>query len=485
MKTFNLFVVMPVMMMVVTTVTVSAADPPAQAPTSTSTSDLSPLSSLLLLHRSLHLSSESASFKKFLRCWFGSSDRSPWNERPFCTNRMVSDRRVTPSDIQHSAAYTDLGVLQIGIRAKVIENQSLLGADDDEVSEGGFTESSYWDTKDSDTAIAPPSSWITTRPRDPQGHNSSLGRVSSEEQPLPSVDSPTRGHSGYVMSRIRGDRRNDEDEDDEEEEEEHLAPADSAIVVPVDEPVFPPEGTKPASYPVPRAGLRDLWLMTTPSHHHLSSLSPPLQERSLAACTAPTAHYHITYTSPLLPLSGWSNPNQTLRITSTHALIDEDDIPESNQLPAKREATGIRDVGYGIRDTWVDPVEAVPEITPMTVGELIRYDSLRDRFTYGDRMESPGDSMDGGGVRHMLSGEAWAHSIGIGGQANHSRASDISRQDQMVETLRFIRDMRREMSDMQAELLALREQQRRARQPGPEARIPDHHDAYGDADSHI
>ncbi|GKE29114.1 hypothetical protein Tco_1444498 [Tanacetum coccineum] len=45
--------------------------------------------------------------------------------------------------------------------------------------------------------------------------------------------------------------------------------------------------------------------------------------------------------------------------------------------------------------------------------------------------------------------------------------------------------MRREMSDMQTELLALREQQRRARHPGPEARIPDHQDASGDADSHI
>ncbi|GJY76959.1 putative reverse transcriptase domain-containing protein [Tanacetum coccineum] len=55
----------------------------------------------------------------------------------------------------------------------------------------------------------------------------------------------------------------------------------------------------------------------------------------------------------------------------------------------------------------------------------------------------------------------------------------------MVETLRVIRDMRREMSDMQAELLSLREQQRRARQPGPEARIPDHQDAFGDADIHI
>ncbi|GJZ73914.1 hypothetical protein Tco_0638060 [Tanacetum coccineum] len=37
----------------------------------------------------------------------------------------------------------------------------------------------------------------------------------------------------------------------------------------------------------------------------------------------------------------------------------------------------------------------------------------------------------------------------------------------------------------QAELLALREQQRRAGQPGPEARIPDHQDASRDADSHI
>ncbi|GJX87662.1 putative reverse transcriptase domain-containing protein [Tanacetum coccineum] len=39
------------------------------------------------------------------------------------------------------------------------------------------------------------------------------------------------------------------------------------------------------------------------------------------------------------------------------------------------------------------------------------------------------------------------------------------------------------MSDMQAKLLALREQQMRARQPGLEARIPNHQDASGDADN--
>nr|GEZ80469.1 putative reverse transcriptase domain-containing protein [Tanacetum cinerariifolium] len=42
---------------------------------------------------------------------------------------------------------------------------------------------------------------------------------------------------------------------------------------------------------------------------------------------------------------------------------------------------GISKVGYGIRDTWVNPAEAVPEIAPMTLGED----------------DSPGDSMDYGG----------------------------------------------------------------------------------------
>nr|GEY33531.1 hypothetical protein [Tanacetum cinerariifolium] len=57
--------------------------------------------------------------------------------------------------------------------------------------------------------------------------------------------------------------------------------------------------------------------------------------------------------------------------------------------------------------------------------------------------------------------------------------------DTAPETLRVIRDMRQEMGDMQAELLALREQSRRARQPRSDARVPDHHDAPRDTDIHI
>ncbi|GJS57372.1 putative reverse transcriptase domain-containing protein [Tanacetum coccineum] len=185
-----------------------------------------------------------------------------------------------------------------------------------------------------------------------------------------------------------------------------------------------------------------------------------------------------------------------------------DDIPESEQASrrdAEERRTGIRGVGYRIRGTWVDPAEAVPEIVWMVEEEA-----------YASR-------------------EAWAHSIGLS-QATHQelqthhdhvyahethlqahqtqlqlqstliqtqhqvhetrfqmqqaelaalRETDHRRQDQMVETLRVIRDMRREMSDMHAELLTLREQQRRARQPGLETRIPDHQDTSRDADSHI
>ncbi|GJZ88574.1 hypothetical protein Tco_0660356 [Tanacetum coccineum] len=39
-------------------------------------------------------------------------------------------------------------------------------------------------------------------------------------------------------------------------------------------------------------------------------------------------------------------------------------------LDAEERRRGISQVGYGIRDTWVDPTEAVPEIAPVTLGEV-------------------------------------------------------------------------------------------------------------------
>ncbi|GKG12393.1 hypothetical protein Tco_0346630, partial [Tanacetum coccineum] len=142
-----------------------------------------------------------------------------------------------------------------------------------------------------------------------------------------------------------GDDADGEDEDDEEEEEEeHLALADFAIVVPVDEPVFPPRGTEPViplsstditigtritirpqtsiSLP-PEAEVERLLAMTTPSPSPPISLSPPSAGECLARCTAPPTHSSPSpVPSPLLPSSGCLTQIQTFRIASTQALIE-------------------------------------------------------------------------------------------------------------------------------------------------------------------
>ncbi|GJY78919.1 hypothetical protein Tco_0484720 [Tanacetum coccineum] len=141
------------------------------------------------------------------------------------------------------------------------------------------------------------------------------------------------------------DHANDEDEDDEEEEEEeHLAPSDSTIVVPVDEPVFPPEGIEPVIPPpstditigaritvrpqtsisLPsEAEVERLLAMTTPSPSLPISLSPPSAgERLVGSMTLPAHSSPPPVPSPLLSSSGCPTQIQTLRIASTHALID-------------------------------------------------------------------------------------------------------------------------------------------------------------------
>nr|GEV95232.1 hypothetical protein [Tanacetum cinerariifolium]GEV95278.1 hypothetical protein [Tanacetum cinerariifolium] len=315
----------------------------------------------------------------------------------------------------------------------------------------------------------------------------------AEEQPLPHVVSPTAESPEYVVESdpeedpeeyeddetedgpvdypmdggddgddddddSSRDDANDEDEDEEEEEEEHLPQADSAVVIPTDE-------LAATSFPL-EAEVERLLAMPTPSPSPPASLSPPSAGERLARCTAPAA-----LPSPPLPLPLYMPPPIDRR----------DDIPETKMPPhkmlclstlgsryevresstarptggrridygfvstldAKARRRGIGEVGYGIRDTWVDPTETVHEIAPMTVREMQQTKIAKLRET------------------------------------------DRKRQAQMAETLRVIGGMRQEMGDMQAELLALREQLRIAGQPGGDARVPNHQDAPRDADSHI
>ncbi|GJS12663.1 hypothetical protein Tco_0407135 [Tanacetum coccineum] len=286
--------------------------------------------------------------------------------------------------------------------------------------------------------------------------------------------------------------------------------------------------------------------MLTPPPSPPISLSPPSARERLARCMAPSVHSSPPpMPSPLLPSSGCPTQIQTLKIASTQALADvvtvalpspllpplppslyipspvdhRDDILESERPPRKRSylfalgsryevgesstarptrgrrvdygfastldaeerRQGIREVGYGIRDTWVDPVEAVLEIALMTVGDVGKIDC--NRLNTGSITVKSGSY-----IKSIMSFRPTVHETRSQMQQAEMielRETDHMRQAHIVETLRVMRDIRREMGDMQAELLALREQQRRAREPRPDVRAPDHQDASRDADSHI
>nr|GFA32193.1 hypothetical protein [Tanacetum cinerariifolium] len=66
---------------------------------------------------------------------------------------------------------------------------------------------------------------------------------------------------------------------------------------------------------------------------------------------------------------------------------------------------GISEVGYGIRDTWMDQAEAVPEIAPMTLGELVDF-LMEDRIAYQETILIVEEEAYDVRV-------AWANSIGL------------------------------------------------------------------------
>ncbi|GJX14078.1 hypothetical protein Tco_0205836 [Tanacetum coccineum] len=313
-----------------------------------------------------------------------------------------------------------------------------------------------------------------------------------------------------------GDDTNDEDEDDEdeekEEEEEHLAPADSTVVLPTDEPVSPPEGTEPVIPPLshdisttgaritvrpqasislpPEAEVERLLAMTTPSPSPPISLPPPSAGERLA-------RLQIEMRSSLLDYQ---------RSRSDMSLISTGNV---------RRGTASIDVGYGIRDTWEDSAEAVPAIAPTTLGEVnTRVTELAELHEHDahDLYAFTKDSQDRRQYtmverRPILPREAWAHSLGLvkavqirSFQTHHDRyslprykQSEIAAlerltewaSEQMFKTRPRDKSHEQEMSDMQAVSFTTTRAARAVQPETRNARIPDHQDASGDADSHI
>nr|GEV82711.1 hypothetical protein [Tanacetum cinerariifolium] len=249
--------------------------------------------------------------------------------------------------------------------------------------------------------VAPPSLDYIPSPEEPQTppvqHNEDEQDehvLPGEEQPLPPIDSLTAGSSGYVAESdpeedaeeyeddetedglihypkdggddgddddgdSSGDDIDDEDEDeedeeeDEEEEEEHLALADSTIAA----IYFPPE-----------AEVERLLAMPTPPPSPLTSLSPPSAGERLARDDILETEMPPCKRLCLSTLGSRYEieESSTTRTTRGRGI----DYGFVITLDAEARRPGIREVGSGIRDTWVDLAEAVPEIAPMTFEEV-------------------------------------------------------------------------------------------------------------------
>ncbi|GKG18379.1 hypothetical protein Tco_0372677, partial [Tanacetum coccineum] len=102
-------------------------------------------------------------------------------------------------------------------------------ADDEEVFEGGIPR-----------VIVPRGS--TETPPDPEEYEDDETEDGPVDYPMDGGDDGD--DDGYSSRDDANDEDEDEEDEDKEEEEEHLAPTDSVIVVSVDEPVFPHEGTE-------------------------------------------------------------------------------------------------------------------------------------------------------------------------------------------------------------------------------------------------
>ncbi|GKD37894.1 hypothetical protein Tco_1258101 [Tanacetum coccineum] len=366
-----------------------------------------------------------------------------------------------------------------------------------------------------------------------------------------------------------GDLSEDDVKDEDEEDvKEHLAPAYSVVVVPTVELVSPPEGTEPVTPPPstditttgaritvrlqasislpPEAEVERLLAMPTPPPSPLTSLSPPSTGKRLARCIALSAHSSPPHVpSQLLPLSGCPTQIQTLMIASTQALVDavttalpspplpplppslyiplpvecREDVPESEQPPCKRSCLFALGSRYEVGESSTarptgDSAEAVPEIEPMTLGEvntkvtdlveLHEHDTqdlyaLLEDAQEGRTRISQRASIDSQRVDLLMedtiahqetiqiveeeayaSREAWAHAIGLS-QFVHYELQTHCEQVYAHESQLHVHQTQLQLHGT----LIQTQHQRRARQPGSDTRAPDHQEVSRDADSHI
>ncbi|GKC44002.1 putative reverse transcriptase domain-containing protein [Tanacetum coccineum] len=307
----------------------------------------------------------------------------------------------------------------------------------------------------------------------------------AEEQPLPPVDSPTDESPGYVTE-LDPEEDPEEYEDDEHKKED--GPVDypmededdkgtsrrahssgrlyKLLQEPVDEPVFPPEGTEPV-IPPPSTDITIGARITVRPQTSISLPSEAEVERLLTMTTpSPSpilSHYHHPLRKSALPR--WRQLHCIFKHHTTHHLgiQPNPDTQDTSTQPSLMQFTA-EYLGRSGRGS--------SEIAPMTVGEVntrvTELAELHEHDTHDlDGMEVSEEAL-------CFLERLWLNSNSMS-QTTHQELQ--THRDHVYEA--------RDEAYMQAVFASTREQQGEAGQPDQRARIPDHQDASGDADSHI
>ncbi|GJY90797.1 hypothetical protein Tco_0505993 [Tanacetum coccineum] len=332
----------------------------------------------------------------------------------------VNKARVTPSDIQHSAATQILGCYRLvsepGYREPVVMSSASSAVTYTFVYTDSEPGRAFWGDNEEISDRGSPQVIVYRHDRLPMQPTHDPDYVPelvypeyilledehvfpAKEQPLTLVDSPTAESPRYITESDpkedpeeyeddeikdgpvdypidegddgdddKGDSSRDDtdDEDDEEEEEEkeHLALADSTIIVPTDEPAS-------ISLP-PEAEVERLLAMTTSSPP--ISLSPPSAGERLARIASTQALIDaVTAALPSPPL-----PPLSPSLYIPPSVDRRDDVPEYELPPRKRLCLSTLGSRYEIGESSTarptkgrgDLAEAVPKVAPMTMGEV-------------------------------------------------------------------------------------------------------------------
>ncbi|GJS92831.1 hypothetical protein Tco_1243584 [Tanacetum coccineum] len=227
---------------------------------------------------------------------------------------------------------------------------------------------------------------------------------------------------------------NDKEEEasEEEEEEEHLAPADSVVApvvdhVPSSEEIEPFDTDESAATPPSPPAYHTTSRISILPEAHMPFPSEEEVDRALITTTLSPPHpspplpplplsLHLpppvpTSSLPPLPASlyiRWGESSTaTPRPTGGHGI----DYGFIGTLDAETRHQRAEEVGYGIRDVWVDPTEAVEEGRP---------DDLEGVTCIVDELAAVGE----GHTRWLWFEEAWAH-LSVGLSSKFTKNADI------------------------------------------------------------